>query len=72
MLVMKATCERCGCGLPADHDEAMICSFECTFCRTCGEALGSECPNCRGLLVARPTRVGEALRRYPAAGQAAG
>ena len=62
MLAMKTECERCGCGLAADHDGALICSFECTFCRDCGEgALDFVCPNCRGELVVRPTRVGLSL-----------
>jgi len=50
-------CERCGADLPHDAD-AVICSYECTFCRACGEAMGSVCPNCSGELVARPRRLG--------------
>lgn len=35
----------------------MICSFECTFCRTCVEhLLGNVCPNCGGGFCARPIR----------------
>ncbi|WP_330343000.1 DUF1272 domain-containing protein [Streptomyces sp. NBC_00557] len=33
-----------------------ICSYECTFCEACGEALGRICPDCGGELVPRPRR----------------
>jgi uncharacterized protein len=52
---MRTECERCGAALTHDA-EAVICSYECTFCRTCGEVLGSVCPNCSGELVTRPKR----------------
>jgi hypothetical protein len=55
-LEMRTACERCGAGLPADGD-ALICSHECTFCRSCSEAMDFRCPNCAGELVARPKRV---------------
>jgi hypothetical protein len=55
-LEMRAECERCGVGLAQDAD-AVICSFECTFCRACAEAVEFVCPNCAGELVARPKRV---------------
>ena len=55
-LEMRAECERCGSGLRHDAD-AVICSFECTFCRACGEVMGYVCPNCGGELVARPRRL---------------
>ncbi|HSP73587.1 MAG TPA: DUF1272 domain-containing protein [Gaiellaceae bacterium] len=53
---MRSSCERCGAELRADG-EAVICSFECTFCAACGEALELTCPNCGGELVPRPRRV---------------
>ena len=54
-LEMRTECERCGSGLdPAG--EAFICSYECTFCRTCSAELSGVCPNCGGELVARPKR----------------
>ena len=56
-LEMRAACERCGAAL-ANDAEAVICSFECTFCRACGEAMDYVCPNCAGELVGRPKRVG--------------
>jgi hypothetical protein len=45
----------------------MICSFECTFCRTCAEEiLRRRCPNCSGELVPRPRRPAEELLKHPA------
>ncbi|WP_084142826.1 DUF1272 domain-containing protein [Cellulomonas cellasea] len=56
---MRPACERCGVDLPAASRDAMVCSFECTFCRGCTEQrLGGVCPNCGGELVRRPTRTG--------------
>ncbi|MBX9796776.1 DUF1272 domain-containing protein [Sphingomonas sp.] len=66
MLEMRPDCERCGADLPADAAGAFICSFECTFCADCADALDEVCPNCGGELIDRPTRVGKALRSYPA------
>ncbi|HET8894421.1 MAG TPA: DUF1272 domain-containing protein [Gaiellaceae bacterium] len=54
-LEMRESCERCGAVLAADG-EAVICSFECTFCADCGAAMDHVCPNCGGELVARPKR----------------
>ena len=55
-LAMRPDCERCGCDLPAEDAGAFICSFECTFCASCAEALDDRCPNCGGELMDRPTR----------------
>lgn len=66
MLAMRSHCLRCQRALPADSDEALICSFECTFCTACDRAqLQGVCPNCQGQLRPRPTRVGAALERHP-------
>ena len=54
-LEMRGACERCGAALAADG-EAAICSFECTFCVVCAQAMEHVCPNCGGELVARPRR----------------
>ena len=67
MLAMRPDCERCGVDLPADDGGAFICSFECTFCADCAEALDERCPNCGGELLDRPARTGKSLRQYPAA-----
>ena len=55
-LELRDRCERCSAALPPDG-EAFICSYECTFCRECGEEMSLVCPNCGGELVARPKRV---------------
>jgi uncharacterized protein len=57
-LEMRPECERCGAALAPDSD-AVICSYECTFCRSCAEGMAHVCPNCGGELVARPKRLGE-------------
>jgi len=54
-LEMKPRCERCEAALAHDA-EALICSYECTFCPACGEAMDTICPNCGGELVRRPRR----------------
>lgn len=67
MLDLRPNCECCDIDLPGDSPDALICSFECTFCRTCVETrLQGYCPNCKGQLVTRPTRVGQALANNPA------
>ena len=55
-LEMRTECERCGVTLTQDG-EAVICSHECTFCRSCAQTLDFVCPNCDGELVTRPKRV---------------
>jgi hypothetical protein len=67
MLELRPNCECCNTDLPPESNEALICSFECTFCRSCAEGvLGGRCPNCGGELVARPRRPAEKLLKYPA------
>ncbi|MCY1537587.1 hypothetical protein D9M68_730870 [compost metagenome] len=57
MLQLRPNCECCARDLPADSAEALICSFECTFCRDCSDKiLHGSCPNCGGELVRRPIR----------------
>ena len=46
--------------------DARICSFECTFCAECADALDDRCANCGGELMDRPTRTGKALASNPA------
>jgi hypothetical protein len=55
-LEMRTGCERCGAVLAQD-DNATICSYECTFCRSCAETMDFICPNCGGELASRPKRV---------------
>src|ERR1043165_9248351 len=57
MLELRPTCENCNTPLPPNSTDAMICSFECTFCRPCVEKiLRNVCPNCGGGFCARPIR----------------
>ena len=66
MLEIKPNCENCGKLLPNASNEAMICSFECTFCRDCvNDILLNVCPNCGGGLEKRPTRPVKLLEKYP-------
>src|SRR4051794_20070895 len=37
MLALRPNCECCDSDLPPAARNAMICSFECTFCRDCVE-----------------------------------
>lgn len=67
MLQLRPNCECCNKDLPPESMEAMICSFECTFCRGCATTvLNGSCPNCGGELVRRPVRPASKLVKYPA------
>lgn len=57
MLEIRPNCECCDKDLPADSSEAMICTYECTFCKTCvDDLLSNVCPNCGGGFCPRPIR----------------
>jgi len=57
MLELRPTCENCNKALPPDSLDARICTYECTFCATCVDAvLANVCPNCGGGFVPRPIR----------------
>ena len=63
MLELRPSCEHCNRPLPPAAIDAMICSYECTFCRDCVEnILGNVCPNCGGGFCARPIRPREDRR----------
>ena len=67
MLQLRPNCECCNGDLPPESPDARICSFECTFCRTCADTrLRGKCPNCGGELLARPRRPAEKLQKFPA------
>ncbi len=66
MLELRPGCECCNTDLPGDSADALICSFECTFCRNCATKLDMRCPNCGGELVSRPRRAREKLVNNPA------
>lgn len=66
MLALRPNCECCDKDLPPAAGDAMICTFECTFCRGCVETrLGGRCPNCGGNFSPRPIRPAEKLAKYP-------
>ena len=52
MSTPKAACEKCGTALP-DPNEGLACSFQCTYCASCADALKMTCPNCSGALAVR-------------------
>lgn len=67
MLELRPNCECCNRNLAPDIDEAMICTFECTFCQSCAETkMDFVCPNCGGDLVRRPMRPTRLLEKHPA------
>jgi hypothetical protein len=67
MLDLRPSCECCDKDLPPDAGDAMICTFECTFCAVCvADRLGGTCPNCGGGFAPRPIRPAAMLVRYPA------
>lgn len=56
-LELRPNCEACDCDLPANAANAMICTYECTFCAACVETLlHNVCPNCGGGFAPRPIR----------------
>ncbi len=66
MLELRPNCECCDRDLPAHAADAMICTYECTFCRDCVETrLGGLCPNCGGNLAPRPIRPAARLLQDP-------
>lgn len=66
MLALRPNCECCDRDLPPDARDAMICTFECTFCADCVEnRLGGVCPNCGGGFASRPIRPAAMLAKYP-------
>jgi len=71
MLILKPNCECCNRDLPADSTDALICSFECTFCAACAadRLPGGRCPNCGGELLRRPIRPAVMLAKYPASSE---
>ena len=67
MLDLRPNCECCDRDLPPESQDAVICTFECTFCSDCAETkLRGNCPNCGGDLVRRPIRPADKLAKYPA------
>lgn len=70
MLTIRPNCEHCNKELPNSSTEAMICSFECTYCTSCAlELFKNVCPSCGGNFVARPIRPTKLLQKYPVSTQ---
>ena len=66
MLEIRPSCENCNKSLPFDSEEAMICTFECTFCAPCvNDVVQLICPNCGGGFSKRPIRPETLLDKYP-------
>lgn len=69
MLQLRPNCECCNKDLSPDA-EAMICTFECTFCPACATGvLAGVCPNCGGNFSPRPIRPAHLLAKYPASSE---
>ena len=67
MLQLRPNCECCDRDLPPESTEAVICTFECTFCAGCAtHVLAGRCPNCGGNFAPRPIRPAHLLAKYPA------
>ena len=67
MLDLRPNCECCDKDLPPEATNAMICSYECTFCAECANTvLGGRCPNCKGAFAPRPIRPAAMLAKLPA------
>jgi hypothetical protein len=67
MLELRPSCECCDRDLPPASTDAMICTYECTFCRDCVEQrLHGVCPNCGGNFAPRPIRPAHLLVKDPA------
>jgi hypothetical protein len=66
MLELRPNCECCDKDLLPEAKDAMICTFECTFCAGCVAAhLMGVCPNCGGNFAPRPIRPVGKLDRNP-------
>lgn len=67
MLEIRPNCEHCDKDLPYNSTEAMICSFECTYCKNCAmDIFENVCPSCSGNFVSRPIRPMSMNAKYPA------
>ena len=66
MLELRPNCECCDKDLPPDAADAMICTFECTFCAECVTSVfAGRCPNCGGNFSSRPIRPASKLANNP-------
>ena len=66
MIEIRTSCENCDKQLLPNSEDAMICVFECTFCKECVDSiLQNVCPNCGGGFEKRPILRSEYLSKYP-------
>lgn len=66
MLEIRPNCEHCNKDLPYNSPEAMICSYECTYCKECAINLFENvCPSCSGNFQPRPIRPKKGLVKNP-------
>ena len=66
MLEIRPNCEHCNTNLPNNSPDAMICTFECTFCVDCATKIFNDfCPNCGGNFQKRPVRPEKYLDKHP-------
>ena len=67
MLQLRPNCECCNRDLPPESEDALICSFECTFCRACATSvLKGVCPNCGGGVGRPPAKARREARQVSA------
>lgn len=67
MLEIRPNCEHCNKELPNTATDAMICSYECTYCKACAlEIFENVCPSCSGNFVPRPIRPQKEIECNPA------
>ncbi|WP_151894695.1 DUF1272 domain-containing protein [Patiriisocius marinistellae] len=67
MLEIRPSCEQCNKALSYNTTDAMICTFECTYCKECAsKTFKNTCPNCGGNFTQRPIRPKHLLENYPA------
>lgn len=69
MMDLKPSCECCDVDLLPESVDARICTYECTYCATCADEMGSICKNCGGNLVQRPIRPAARLVDNPASAE---
>ena len=70
MLEMRPVCENCRKPLPNESEEAMICTYECTFCKDCViNLIHDVCPTCGGNFCQRPNRPAAKLKKHSASTQ---
>jgi uncharacterized protein len=70
MLELRPSCEACEKPLPPNAKDAMICTYECTFCENCAlNVLRNVCPNCGGNFERRPVRPRAMLAKHPASSE---